>query len=102
MTAAACLLAAVLYVLLSERGSGSAAGRPPPPPALLIRVTGTRCLVFVRRPGGDVLVNTTLTSGQSVRFDGPPFDVVLGDASAATVYVRGVPRPAGPTTFTVF
>jgi len=98
----ACLLAVALYVAAAERGSGSATARPTPPPTLAVEVTGAQCLVFVRRPGGEVLVNQTLTKGQSVRFDGPPFDVVLGDARAATVYVRGRPQPAGPTSFTVF
>lgn len=97
----ACVLALALYVVVSKSGSGSATAGPAPPPALVIEVTGAQCLVFVRRPGGEVLVNQTLTSGQSVHFDGPPFDVVLGDAAAAKVYVRGRPRPAGPTSFTV-
>lgn len=97
----ACVLALGLYLVLSKGGSGSATARPTPPPALSIKVTGAQCLVFVRRPGGEVLVNQTLTAGQSVHFDGPPFDVVLGDATAAAVYVRGRLRPAGPTSFTV-
>jgi hypothetical protein len=97
----ACLLALALYAMLAKGGSGSATARPTPPSVLSIEVTGAQCLVFVRRPGGDILVNQTLTTGQSVHFDGPPFDVVLGDASAATVYVRGQVRPAGPTSFTV-
>lgn len=97
----ACLLALALYVILSKGGSGSATAKPAPPPALSIEVTGAQCLVFVRRPGGEVLVNQTLTTGQSVHFDGPPFDVVIGDPAAAKVYVRGRVRPAGPTSFTV-
>lgn len=95
------LLALALHVVLSKGGSGSPTARPAPPPVLVIEVTGAQCLVFVRRPGGEVLVNQTLTAGQSVHFDGPPFDVVLGDASAAKVYVRGRARPAGPASFTV-
>jgi hypothetical protein len=97
----ACVLALGLYAVVSKSGSGSATAGPAPPPTLAIEVTGAQCLVFVRRPGGEVLVNQTLTSGQSVHFDGPPFDVVLGDAAAAKVYVRGRLRPAGPTSFTV-
>jgi hypothetical protein len=48
-----------------------------------------------------VLVNQTLTTGQSVHFDRPPFDVVIGDPSAAKVYVHGRLRPVGPASFTV-
>jgi hypothetical protein len=97
----ACLVAVALYVVIAKRGSGSTAGNPAPPPALAIEVTGPQSLVFVRRPGGEVLVNQTLTTGQSVHFDRPPFDVVIGDPSAAKVYVHGRLRPVGPASFTV-
>ena len=101
MVIAGLLAALALHVAFAKGGARSTTVRPAPPPVLSIEVTGAQCLVFVRRPGGEVLVNQTLTAGQSVHFDGPPFDVVLGDASAATVYVRGRVRPAGPTSFTV-
>jgi hypothetical protein len=96
-----CVIAAVLYAVSAKHGSAPVAARPTPPPDLTITVTGAESLVFVRRPGGEVLVNQTLTSGQSVHFTGPPFDVVLGDAKAVTVYVRGRPRAVGPTAFSV-
>jgi Domain of unknown function (DUF4115) len=96
-----CLVAVALYAVMSKHGSGSAAGKPAPPAALTIEVTGAQCLVFVRRPGGEVLVNQTLSSGQSVHFEGPPFDVVVGDATAVKVYVNGRLRPVSRTAFTV-
>lgn len=95
------LVAVALYAVVSRHGSGSAAGKQLPPAALTIEVTGAQCLVFVRRPGGEVLVNQTLSSGQSVHFEGPPFDVVVGDATAVKVYVNGRPRPVSRTAFTV-
>jgi hypothetical protein len=96
-----CVIAVTLYALISKHGSGSAAGVQAPPAALTIEVTGAQCLVFVRRPGGEVLVNQTLSSGQTVHFEGPPFDVVVGDATAVKVYVNGRPRPVSRTAFTV-
>jgi hypothetical protein len=62
---------------------------------LTVTVTGPKCQVFVRVPGGDILVNRSLVRGQSVRFDERQLSVVLGDASAAQVYVNGRLRPAG-------
>jgi uncharacterized protein DUF4115 len=104
-TSMVCLIAFALYAALATRSSGSSPAKPTPPAALTLEVTGDRCLVFVRRPGGDVLVNETLTNGQSVHFNGPPFDVVVGDAGAVKVYVHGRLRPVGPpgrqATFTV-
>jgi hypothetical protein len=100
-TVTVCLVAVALYAVFSKHSSGSAAGRQAPPAALTIEVIGAQCLVFVRRPGGEVLVNQTLTSGQSVHFEGRPFDVVVGDATAVKVYVNGRLRPVGRTAFTV-
>ena len=96
-----CLVAVTLYAVMSKHSSGSAAGKQAPPAALMIEVTGAQCLVFVRRPGGEVLVNQTLSSGQTVHFEGPPFDVVVGDATAVKVYVNGRLRPVSRTAFTV-
>jgi Domain of unknown function (DUF4115) len=62
---------------------------------LTITVTGPKCQVFVRVPGGDILVNRSLVRGQSVRFDERQLSVVLGDAGAAQVYVNGRLRPGG-------
>jgi hypothetical protein len=62
---------------------------------LTVTVTGAQCQVFVRVPGGDILVNRSLTRGESVRFEEPQLSVVLGDASAAQVFVNGKLRPPG-------
>jgi Domain of unknown function (DUF4115) len=97
-SAIVCLTAAALYATLGTRGSGApAAGTSPTPPALRIDVTGARSLVFVRRPGGEVLVNQTLTHGRSVHFNGTPLDVVVSDPKAVRAYVHGRPWPVDPT-----
>lgn len=62
---------------------------------LALTVTGPACQVFVRVPGGDILVDRDLPRGQSVRLDERLLSVVLGDASAARVYVNGTLRPPG-------
>src|SRR3954471_23945340 len=60
-----------------------------------VTVTGAECQVFVRVPGGDILVNRSLARGESVRFEEPQLSVVLGDGSAAQVFVNGKLRPPG-------
>jgi hypothetical protein len=96
-TIVVCLIAVALYAALgSHGGPGSPAAKAAPPAALTIEVTATHCPVFVRRPGGEVLINQTLTDGQSVHFNGPPFDVVVCDAGAVKIYVNGRPRSVGP------
>ena len=60
-----------------------------------LTVTGSQCQVFIRVPGGDILVNRSLARGQSVRFYDPRLTVVLSDAGAVQVYVNGRPRPTG-------
>jgi hypothetical protein len=62
---------------------------------LTVTVTGAKCQVFVRVPGGDILVNRNMLRGESVRFEEPQLSVVLGDASAAQVFVNGRLRPPG-------
>jgi hypothetical protein len=62
---------------------------------LALTVTGPSCQVFVRVPGGDILVNRSLVRGQSVRLDEQRLSIVLGDASAVRVYVNGKLRPPG-------
>lgn len=80
--------------------SPSRHGRPSPSATpvvvtLSVTVTGPKCQVFVRVPGGDILVNRSFVRGQSLRFDEPRLGVVLSDASAARVYVNGRLRPPG-------
>jgi hypothetical protein len=73
----------------------AAASTPATAVTLALTVTGPTCQVFVRVPGGDILVNRNLLRGQSVRLDEQRLSVVLGDASAARVYVNGRLRPVG-------
>lgn len=80
------------------RGPATASASASATPAaltLVLTVTGPKCQVFVRVPGGDILVNRSLLRGQSVRFDEQKLSIVLGDASAARVYVNGKLRPPG-------
>jgi hypothetical protein len=62
---------------------------------LVVTVTAAECQVFIRVPGGDILVNRNLTRGQSVRFDDPRLSVVLSDAGAVRAYVNGELLPLG-------
>lgn len=62
---------------------------------LSLIVTGPKCQVFVRVPDGDILINRDLLRGQSIRLDEQRLSVVIGDASAARVYVNGRLRPPG-------
>jgi hypothetical protein len=70
-------------------------GTPATAVTLTLTVTAPRCQVFVRVPGGDILVDRDLQRGQTVRLDEQRLSVVLGDAAAARVYVNGHLRPAG-------
>lgn len=93
-------------------GTGSAtatAGRsaqPTPPktssgadpaavPTLRLDVTGAKSRVFVRIPGGDVLLDDTLTHGRRAEFDQAALDVVIYDGGAVKVLVNGKQRPRG-------
>lgn len=60
--------------------------------ALYIRVVGESSDVLVRVPGGEVLIDTTMTQGEYVSYDKPRMDVTLGDPSAVEVYVNGEPK----------
>jgi hypothetical protein len=78
-----------------RHGRSTASAVPVSALTLSVTVTGPKCQVFVRVPGGDILVNRSLTRGESVRFEEPQLSVVLGDASAAQVFVNGKLRPPG-------
>lgn len=78
-----------------RHGRPTATATPVAAVTLTVTVTGAKCQVFVRVPGGDILVNRNLARGESVRFEEPQLSVVLGDASAAQVYVNGKLRPPG-------
>lgn len=78
-----------------RHGRPAASATPAASVTLTVTVTGAKCQVFVRVPGGDILVNRSLVRGQSVRFDEQRLSVVLGDGGAAQVYVNGRLRPPG-------
>ena len=81
------------------RRSPVAAPKTSPAPAtavtLTLTVTGPSCQVFVRVPGGDILVDRNLRRGQSIRLDEQRLSVVLSDPTATRVYVNGHLRPPG-------
>lgn len=99
-----CVAAFAVYRIWDHAREGSPAPHARPTAArstagavtLALTVTGPRCQVFVRVPDGDILVNRELRRGQSLRFDEPRLNVVLGDGSAARVYVDGRLRPPDP------
>lgn len=64
-------------------------------PTLQLSVTGAKSRVFVRIPGGDVLLDDTLTHGRHAEFNQAALDVVIYDAGAVQVTVNGKPRPMG-------
>jgi Domain of unknown function (DUF4115) len=79
----------------TRHGRSTASAAPVAAVTLTVTVTGPKCQVFVRVPGGDILVDRSLAHGESVRFDEQRLSVVLGDAGAARVYVNGRPRTLG-------
>ncbi|MCC5577189.1 hypothetical protein IMZ11_16300 [Microtetraspora sp. AC03309] len=98
--------------LLTVLGSGDAEAVPSssprvsggtPSPAstrtatVQIVCSADRCPVFVRIPGGDVLMDRDLTRGEQASYFDPELDVVLGDASTVTVLENGTQRPPGET-----
>ncbi|WP_159941629.1 MULTISPECIES: RodZ domain-containing protein [unclassified Nocardiopsis] len=61
---------------------------------LYIRVIGQSSEVFVRVPGGDVLLDQELSQGQSVNYVNADegLEVTIGDPAAVEVYVHGEQR----------
>ena len=61
---------------------------------LYIRVVGDSSKVFVRVPGGDVLLDQELTQGSSVNYpdNANGLEVTIGDPTAVEVYVNGSQR----------
>ncbi|WP_211715152.1 RodZ domain-containing protein [Nocardiopsis sp. MG754419] len=59
--------------------------------ALYIRVVGESSTVFVRVPGGDVLLDQELVQGNSVHYreNAQGLEVAIGDPAAVEVYVNG-------------
>ncbi|MEU8274823.1 hypothetical protein ACFYOK_28960 [Microbispora bryophytorum] len=77
--------------------AGSSTG-PSTPRAPTVRVVcrAERCPVFVRVPGGDVLIDRDLTRGEEASYFQPELDVVLDDASTVQVFENGTVRSPGP------
>ncbi|UOE22139.1 DUF4115 domain-containing protein [Thermobifida halotolerans] len=80
----------------SESGALSAPSEPDASAedteVLRIQVVGESSDVLVRIPGGEVLIDTTMTQGEYVSYDKPRMDVTLGTPSAVEVRVNGDPR----------
>src|SRR4051812_26632267 len=103
-TAAVIMLAGVggtaLFLALTSASPRSAPSTPSASQVvssktLSLKITGPECHVFVRVPGGEVLLDQTMHTGEWARFDEPQLELVLSDGSAAEVYVDGVLQPRG-------
>ncbi|ETK34697.1 hypothetical protein [Microbispora sp. ATCC PTA-5024] len=79
--------------------STSIAGSPTPAasrvPTVRIVCQADRCPVFVRVPGGDVLIDRDMTRGEQASYFDPELAVVLDDAATVAVEENGTARPAG-------
>lgn len=88
----------------TSTAAGTRSGQPQPTrsggavattPTLQLNVTGEKSRVFVRIPGGDVLLDDVLTHGRHAEFDQAALDVVIYDGGAVRVIVNGKQRPPG-------
>jgi hypothetical protein len=74
-------------------------------PTIYVECLAELCPVFLRIPGGDILVDRDLTRGEKATYFEPRIDVVLGDAATVRVLVNGEERKRGGEgerqTFTV-
>ncbi|MEW9527535.1 hypothetical protein [Microbispora sp. NPDC049125] len=73
----------------------SAEASAPRVPTVRIVCRADRCPVFVRVPGGDVLIDRDLNRDEEASYFQPELDVVLDDAGAVLVEENGTARPAG-------
>ncbi|MEU6407744.1 hypothetical protein [Microbispora sp. NPDC046933] len=74
----------------------SAAPSTPRVPTVRVLCQADRCPVFVRVPGGDVLIDRELARGEQASYFQPELDVVLDDASTVEVFENGTARSPGP------
>jgi hypothetical protein len=66
------------------------------PPTIMIECRQDLCAtVFVRVPGGDVLLDREMAKGERVAFEDEKLDVVLNDSASVGVEENGEPRPQG-------
>ncbi|MFD6948968.1 hypothetical protein A6A08_03000 [Nocardiopsis sp. TSRI0078] len=81
---------------VSANASGTASEAPDTENmgVLYIRVIGESSEVFVRIPGGDVLMDQEMSQGQSVNYNRADegLEVTIGDPSAVEVFVNGERR----------
>ncbi|GGM68691.1 hypothetical protein GCM10010106_13510 [Thermopolyspora flexuosa] len=74
-------------------------------PTVVIECLEENCPVFLRIPGGDVLVDRELRAGETATYYEPRIHVVLYDAGSVRVVVNGEERERGAKgerrTFTV-
>ncbi|XVQ86293.1 hypothetical protein ACQP2K_02360 [Microbispora siamensis] len=82
----------------SARPSAEPSAAPATPRVPTVRVVcrADRCPVFVRVPGGDVLIDRDLARGEEASYFQPELDVVLDDASTVQVFENGTARSPGP------
>ncbi|MEV5411962.1 hypothetical protein AB0K60_24375 [Thermopolyspora sp. NPDC052614] len=81
-----------------EDENPQASGAPVPPgsiPTVYLECLAEICPVFLRIPGGDVLIDRDLTRGEKATYFEPRIDVVLGDAATVRVFVNGEERKRG-------
>lgn len=82
----------------SSVASAQPSAEPSTPRVPTVRVVcqADRCPVFVRVPGGDVLIDRDLSRGEQASYFEPELDVVLDDASTVEVFTNGTARSPGP------
>ncbi|MFE3449790.1 hypothetical protein ACFXJ8_12735 [Nonomuraea sp. NPDC059194] len=80
-------------VSATPKASATAAERVP---TLSVVCRAQTCpLVLVRVPGGDVLNDRDLSSGEEISFFDAELDVAVEDAGTVDITVNGTPRPTG-------
>ncbi|MEV4293524.1 hypothetical protein [Microbispora rosea] len=82
----------------SATPSAEPSAEPATPRVPTVRVVcrADRCPVFVRVPGGDVLIDRDLARGEEASYFQPELDVVLDDASTVQIFENGTVRSPGP------
>jgi hypothetical protein len=109
--AAVVLVLAVLVVavrtLMPDGGSDASAAATPAAeaaasenpaervPTVRLVCQAERCPVFVRIPGGDVLIDRDLSKGEEASYYEPELEIVLDDAGSVRVFENGTPREGG-------
>ncbi|MDS1271498.1 DUF4115 domain-containing protein [Lipingzhangella sp. LS1_29] len=58
---------------------------------LHVRVTGSSTEILVRVTGGEVLTDTSMSTGEYVTYDEPQLDVTISEPDAVEVFVNGEP-----------